>query len=149
MRGKKWIGCFESVTAVLFIGVLSEYDLVLIEDDRVNRMVETLGLFEGVCVSEYFEKTAIILMLNKRDSYAEKIARVPLNVCPVFKDYTGPNTYESGIEMMREAFLSKAGNKSVYTHVTCATDTHQMKAVFTAVKDIVIRAALNEVGLLG
>jgi len=25
---KKWIHCFENVTAVLFVGVLSEYDLV-------------------------------------------------------------------------------------------------------------------------
>jgi GTPase SAR1 family protein len=146
---KKWIACFEGVTAVLFIGVLSEYDLVLSEDDSMNRMCETLTLFEEICNSPFFVKTAMILMLNKRDSFAEKINRVPLNVCPLFKDYTGPNTYDAGIALIQDTFHAKAKNKLIYTHITCATDTSNMKVVFEAVKDIVIRAALNDVGLLG
>jgi GTPase SAR1 family protein len=147
---KKWISCFEGVTAVLFIGVLSEYDLVLIEDDTTNRMVETLTLFEEICNSPFFVKTAMILMLNKRDSFLEKMERgVPLTLCPLFKDYTGPNTYEAGIALIQDTFHAKAKNKLIYTHITCATDTNNMKVVFEAVKDIVIRAALNDVGLLG
>jgi len=69
---KKWIHCFENVTAVLFVGVLSEYDQVLYEDATVNRMVETLVLFEDACNSHWFKKTAIILFLNKRDLFVEK-----------------------------------------------------------------------------
>jgi hypothetical protein len=146
---KKWIACFEGVTAVLFIGVLSEYDLVLSEDDSQNRMVETLTLFEEICNSPFFSRTAMILMLNKRDSFLEKIPRVPLVVCPLFKDYNGPQTYEAGVAYIQEAFHTRAKNKLIYTHITCATDTNNMKVVFDAVKDIVIRAALNDVGLLG
>jgi GTPase SAR1 family protein len=146
---KKWIACFEGVTAVLFIGVLSEYDLVLSEDDSMNRMCETLTLFEEICNSPFFVKTAMILMLNKRDSFLEKIDKVPLNVCPLFKDYKGPNTYEAGVALIQDTFHAKAKNKLIYTHITCATDTDNMKVVFEAVKDIVIRAALNDVGLLG
>jgi hypothetical protein len=147
---KKWISCFEGVTAVLFIGVLSEYDLVLCEDDTMNRMVETLTLFEEICNSPFFLKTAMILMLNKRDSFLEKMEKqIPLTLCPLFKDYTGPNTYDAGIALIQDTFHAKAKNKLIYTHITCATDTNNMKVVFDAVKDIVIRAALNDVGLLG
>jgi guanine nucleotide-binding protein G(i) subunit alpha len=32
---KKWIHCFEGVTAVIFVSALNEYDLVLAEDDTV------------------------------------------------------------------------------------------------------------------
>lgn len=31
---KKWIHCFESVTAIIFCVALSEYDMVLAEDDE-------------------------------------------------------------------------------------------------------------------
>ena len=34
---KKWLHCFEGVTAIIFCVALSEYDLVLMEDnDKVN-----------------------------------------------------------------------------------------------------------------
>jgi hypothetical protein len=32
---KKWIHCFENVTAILFLVAISEYDQVLIEDETV------------------------------------------------------------------------------------------------------------------
>lgn len=32
---KKWIHCFESVTAIIFLVAISEYDQVLIEDETV------------------------------------------------------------------------------------------------------------------
>ena len=32
---KKWIHCFEGVTAIIFCVALSEYDMVLAEDDEM------------------------------------------------------------------------------------------------------------------
>ena len=32
---KKWIHCFEGVTAIIFIVALSEYDLMLVEDQEM------------------------------------------------------------------------------------------------------------------
>jgi len=147
---KKWIHCFESVTAVLFVGVLSEYDLKLFEDEKMNRMEETLNLFDEICNSRWFHDTAIILFLNKRDVFAEKIKKVPLTVCPLFADYAGDNTYEAGCELIETAFHAKNRNteKTIYAHVTCATDTSNVAAVFDAVKDIIINISLGEAGLL-
>lgn len=34
---KKWIHCFENVTAIIFLVAISEYDQVLIEDESVVR----------------------------------------------------------------------------------------------------------------
>ncbi|EFX68117.1 hypothetical protein DAPPUDRAFT_260628 [Daphnia pulex] len=36
---KKWIHCFEGVTAIIFCVALSGYDLVLPEDEEMNRMI--------------------------------------------------------------------------------------------------------------
>ena len=48
-------------------------DQVLFEDATVNRLMEALTLFEEVVSSRYFESTSIILFLNKRDLFAEKV----------------------------------------------------------------------------
>jgi len=147
---KKWIHCFEHVTAVLFIGVLSEYDLTLFEDPNVNRMIETLMLFEEICNSPWFSKTSMILFLNKRDLFKDKIVKVPLSACPALAEYKGPNTYDAGIQAIEQVFKAKNKNpqKAIYTHVTCATDTGNVAAVFHAVKDILIRTSLGEAGLV-
>merc|ERR1719148_507056 len=43
---KKWIHCFEHVTAVLFVAAISAYDQMLYEEEKTNRMVEALDLFD-------------------------------------------------------------------------------------------------------
>lgn len=43
---KKWIHCFEDVTAIVFIAALSAYDSMLFEDNSTNRMYEALDLFD-------------------------------------------------------------------------------------------------------
>jgi len=146
---KKWMHCFEGVTAVLFVAAISEYDQVLYEDENQNRMVEALTLFEEICNTRWFHRTSMILFLNKRDLFAEKIQKVPLTVC--FPEYDGENTYEAGAEFLKNQFESKnhIDEKTVYTHITCATDTGNIQAVFGAVKDIIIRQSLNEAGLTG
>jgi len=145
---KKWIHCFENVTAVLFVAAISEYDQVLYEDENTNRMVEALNLFEEICNSRWFRETSMILFLNKRDLFQDKIQKVSLRHC--FENYDGPDTYEAGCEFLQEQFESRNRNpdKQVYTHITCATDTDNISAVFNAVKDIIIRKSLNEAGLV-
>jgi len=61
VKEKKWVHCFADVSAVIFCTALSEYDLQLFEDENVNRMHESLKLFEEVCNSKWFRKTPIIL----------------------------------------------------------------------------------------
>jgi hypothetical protein len=39
---KKWIHCFDNVTAVIFVAAISEYDQVLYEDSRTNRQDEAV-----------------------------------------------------------------------------------------------------------
>jgi GTPase SAR1 family protein len=145
---RKWIHCFQDVTAVIFFAALSEYDMKMYEDEVTNRMHDSLKLFAEVCNSEFFRETAMILFLNKKDLFKEKIERVSLSVC--FEEYTGPMSYDEGIKFISKRFLAQNQNqdKNIYIHVTCATDTEQVEAVFNAVKDIILRAALYGAGIL-
>jgi GTPase SAR1 family protein len=138
---KKWIHCFEDVTAIIFVAALSDYDLVLREDEETNRMEETLVLFDEICNSAWFDKAAMILFLNKKDLFEKKImdeSSPDLSFC--FSDYTGGRDYQKALEFMQEKFVSLNRNsqKRIYPHVTCATDTEQVRTVMRAVNDAIM-----------
>ena len=145
---KKWLHCFEGVTAIIFCTALSGYDLVLEEDKETNRMIESMKLFDSICNNKWFVKTSIIIFLNKIDLFAKKIQKTPLTIC--FPDYYGPNIYEPAIEYVKKRFLSLNLNrhkKELYCHLTCAVDTENIQWVFNVVADVVIKCNLKECGL--
>ncbi len=43
--------------------------------------------------------------------------------------------------------MNKDTKKIIYCHITCATDTNNVKVVFEAVKDTVLQKALKDSGL--
>lgn len=143
---KKWIHCFENVTSVLFVAAISAYDQVLYEDESTGRMQEALELFGEITNSEWFEKTSMILFLNKKDLFEEKIKKVPLK--DYFPEYTG-NSYEDATDFLQDKFESQNNqDKDIYTHVTCATNTDNVLHVFNYVKDIIIKKGLCRAGLM-
>eukprot|EP00736_Rhodelphis_marinus_P011808 Rmarinus@m.22179 len=145
---KKWIHCFENVTAVIFCVGLSEYDQVLYEDDTQNRMLESLALFDEICNSRWFVDTSIILFLNKVDLFKEKISHTDLTVC--FPEYSGGCDFDKASKYITEQFkeLNKNDKKQVYPHLTVATDTNNIRFVFNAVRDIILHNNLNASGLM-
>jgi len=136
---KKWLNCFEGITAVLFCVALSEYDLSLYEDNSVNRMKESLKIFDEICNSIYFDNTSIILFLNKFDLFEEKIKKIPLTVC--FDDFSGSSSVDEAAEFINNKFFQLNMNpkeKNIYSHLTQAIDTNNIKFVFESVQEIII-----------
>ena len=143
---RKWIHCFDCVTAVLFCASLSEYDQKLREDDSQNRMKESLLLFDEICNSPWFRDTSFILFLNKTDLFREKIQRIPITSC--FPQYNGPQTFEASSDYIKGQFMEQStGNHQIYTHLTCAISTENVKFVFKCVKDTIINSILSQLSL--
>eukprot|EP00795_Rhopilema_esculentum_P001324 gene1324-15720_t len=144
---RKWIHCFQDVTAIIFCAALSCYDLKLAEDETTNRMVESLKLFDSIVNNEWFTDTSVILFLNKKDLFEEKIPFSPITIC--FPDYTGPMMFDPASSFVKQKFLEKNRNenKEVYVHLTCATDTQNIDFVFKAVTNTIIQANLKKSGL--
>eukprot|EP01130_Rhizamoeba_saxonica_P007530 TRINITY_DN3045_c0_g1_i1.p1 TRINITY_DN3045_c0_g1~~TRINITY_DN3045_c0_g1_i1.p1 ORF type:complete len:384 (-),score=74.52 TRINITY_DN3045_c0_g1_i1:69-1220(-) len=152
---KKWINCFDNVSAVIFVSALNEYNLVLEENGETNRMSESIALFEKLTNSEHLQKIPWIIFLNKSDIFNEKIETRPL--MDYFKDY------DEVIEMLSEdenldletefsrgvAYIarlySKAykGEKGLYTFTTNSLDSHLMRNIFLAVRDSLITTSLR------
>ncbi|GAA6020586.1 hypothetical protein JCM11491_000805 [Sporobolomyces phaffii] len=143
---KKWIHCFESVTAVLFLAAVSGYDQVLLEDPDSNQMQEALMLFDSICNSQWFVKTSIILFLNKVDVLKERILTSPVRAH--FPDYQGSDTdYNAVKEFFKVKFtrLNRSTSKEIYCHYTTAIDTNLIKVVMTSVYDIILSRNLDSV----
>ena len=45
---RKWIQCFNDVTAIIFVIACSAFNLVLLEDPSQNRLKESLELFKNI-----------------------------------------------------------------------------------------------------
>mmetsp|Transcript_9346 Transcript_9346/g.28602 ORF Transcript_9346/g.28602 Transcript_9346/m.28602 type:complete len:356 (-) Transcript_9346:382-1449(-) len=148
---KKWIHCFDNVNAVIFVAALSEYNQMMFEDESQNRMIDTLHLFDSICNSRWFQKTAMILFLNKRDLFARKIMKSNIADVPEWGDYQGRNhSYDDGLSYFLQKFLEKNQHKTkdIYTHITCATDTENVRVVFDASKDIILKFNLEASGFM-
>jgi len=145
---RKWIHCFDNVTAVIFVTAISEYDQVLYEDASTNRMDEAVTLFEQICNHQSFIKTSMILFLNKRDLFGMKLEKDkrehPLTVWdPEAK--TG-HDYDECIRYIIAKFVAlnkDPANRQVYCHATCATDTSNVSFVMDSVFDVVLKDNLR------
>ena len=81
------IHCFENVASIIFIASLAEYNLTLVEDPSVNRLEESVALFRTILKNPWLQSTpeavkSMILFLNKRDIFYEKIQYFHLRLGP-------------------------------------------------------------------
>ena len=147
---RKWIHCFENVTAVIFVAALSEYDQTLYEDEKQNRMHEALNVFGAVCNNLYFEDAAIILFLNKTDLFADKLLDSPLSIC--FPEYDGDNSFDDASQYIEREFVDRAERDrtrdSIFVHFTCATDTKNVERVFNFCQSFLLQRNLAKLGLM-
>ncbi|KAF9580453.1 hypothetical protein BGW38_002901, partial [Lunasporangiospora selenospora] len=136
---KKWIHCFEGVTAVLFLVAISGYDQCLVEDKDANQMEEAMMLFDQICNSQWFVNTSMILFMNKTDIFRQKI--LTSSIGRYFPDYDGvEGEYASAVEFFRTRFLrlNRSEHKEVYIHYTDATDTNLLRNIMGSVNDIIL-----------
>eukprot|EP00475_Leptophrys_vorax_P025208 TRINITY_DN3524_c0_g1_i1.p1 TRINITY_DN3524_c0_g1~~TRINITY_DN3524_c0_g1_i1.p1 ORF type:complete len:363 (+),score=107.54 TRINITY_DN3524_c0_g1_i1:234-1322(+) len=143
---RKWLNMFDGVTAVLYVIAISEYDMVCFEDEKTNRIVESLEVFDETFNKKNFLTTPIILFLNKRDLFEKKFPKVPIET--YFPEWKG-STKEQAYDFFREKFVNRLQVKrDVFTHVTNATDSDNCLKVFHAVQHIIVKLQLGESGFL-
>jgi len=163
---RKWIQCFNDVTAIIFVTACSSYNLVLREDPNQNRLKESLELFKSIWNNRWLRTISVILFLNKQDLLAEKVKAGKSKLETYFQDfsrYTTPAdaTFEPGEDpevvrakyFIRDEFLrisTAAGDNRhyCYPHFTCAVDTENIRRVFNDCRDIIQRMHLRQYELL-
>jgi guanine nucleotide-binding protein G(i) subunit alpha len=92
---------------IVFVASLSDYNKLLYEDHKTNRMEDSLTTFEEIINNSFFKNSTIVLLLNKYDIFKEKIDKFPLQ--EYFPEYKGGNE-ESAYEFIKQMYLDKDCN---------------------------------------
>ncbi|XP_070218073.1 guanine nucleotide-binding protein G(olf) subunit alpha isoform X2 [Bos mutus] len=163
---RKWIQCFNDVTAIIYVAACSSYNMVIREDNNTNRLRESLDLFESIWNNRWLRTISIILFLNKQDMLAEKVLAGKSKIedyFPEYANYTVPEdaTPDAGEDpkvtrakfFIRDLFLRIStatgdGKHYCYPHFTCAVDTENIRRVFNDCRDIIQRMHLKQYELL-
>ena len=108
-------------------------------------MNESMLLFEELVNCSVFYDKPVMLFLNKVDSFNELIKKVDISeTC--FKDYSGKkNSAPDAIKFIEQKFKSLRENKDadVFTEVTCAIDTNNIRKVLENLKTIILKESLS------
>ncbi|KAI3369360.1 hypothetical protein L3Q82_007599 [Scortum barcoo] len=158
---RKWIQCFNDVTAIIFVVASSSYNMVIREDNQTNRLQEALNLFKNIWNNRWLRTISVILFLNKQDLLAEKVLAGKSKIeeyFPEFARYTTPDDaipepgedprvtrakYFIRDEFLRISTASGDGRHYCYPHFTCAVDTENIRRVFNDCRDIIQRMHLR------
>ncbi|XP_037649504.1 guanine nucleotide-binding protein G(o) subunit alpha-like [Sebastes umbrosus] len=149
---RKWLSCFDSIQAVLFVVALSSYDMTQTEESPGIRLQESLELFRSICNNTVFRSTSLILFMNKTDLFRDKILHSGRHLRFYLSSYTGADRDVDAAAHHITAMFSSCSNSSpdkpVYHHFTTATDTASVQLVFHMVIEQVLKVNLAAVQLL-
>ncbi|XP_023020591.1 guanine nucleotide-binding protein subunit alpha cta [Leptinotarsa decemlineata] len=143
---QKWFQCFDSVTSILFLVSSSEFDQVLLEDRKTNRLEESRDIFDTIVNNIIFSGVSIILFLNKYDLLEKKVANPETDIRWYFPQFAGNSHSMQDVQAFILAMFTdvkRDSKKALYHHFTTAVDTENIKVVFNSVKDTILHRNLE------
>ncbi|KAH9942317.1 G-alpha-domain-containing protein [Epithele typhae] len=148
-----WASYFDDVNAVVFLCPMSGFNQRLEEDRKVNRLADSLALWEQVCKSRLLTNATFILLLNKADVLFAKL-KSGIQFEDYVSSYRGrPNKAENVAEYLRDQMIRthrihSPKKRHLHAHITCAVEPKIMATVLISIRDTVLVNVLQETSLL-
>jgi len=122
-----------------------ERERCALTNDRYNPHTQ---LFADAVNSKWLQTSAVLLFLNKKDLFDEKFTRlrIPLNITGKFP--TAPKSTddpEAAVKWITELFTNST-SRHIQVFVTTAVDPQNVRIVFEACRDEVLKRALKSTG---
>ncbi|KAG8953298.1 hypothetical protein FRC04_002708 [Tulasnella sp. 424] len=155
-RGQRptWVPYFEDATAIIFLAPISAFDQYLEEDQRTNRVDDSLQLFTLICSNPLLKNCHLVLFLNKTDVLQKKL-EMGVKVKKYITSYGDrPNDYEHVSNYFLAHFkqVHRKNNldtkRELYTHLTSVVDTRSTRQIIVNVRDAIFRDHLKESSML-
>jgi len=133
----KWMCCRDTLDVIVFVVALDGYNLVLEEDGKTNRMIESIRLFHDLSTHAQFSGHPWVLLLNKKDLFEKKLPKVPLNT--IFDDidkYDGCDADMALLHIQSKFEENFGGEPSkLFCFSCCALNTESCEDIFTSMKE--------------
>ncbi|OCH87568.1 G-alpha-domain-containing protein [Obba rivulosa] len=149
-----WAPYFDDVNAIIFLVPISAFDQVLAEDPRVNRLDDSIQLWQNVISNKLLANVNIILFLNKCDLLKAKLdSGVRLNrYMTSYRDR--PNDYASISKYFHNKFgaihqtYTPNKERDLFIHLTSVTDTRKTHTIISNVRDFILTGNLKSSSLM-
>jgi len=100
----RWEKIKSEANVLIYVSALSDYNALCFEDDKTNRLVESMKVFDDTINSDVFKSSPVILIFNKEDIFNRLISKDPLK--NYFDDYNGGDDSIKSLKYIETQFLN-------------------------------------------
>ncbi|KAF9480954.1 G-alpha-domain-containing protein [Pholiota conissans] len=148
-----WAQYFDDVHAVIFLAPMSGFNQVLAEDESVNRLTDSLRLWQMICSNKILAGVEFILFLNKLDILDAKL-KSGIQFSSFVTSYTNkPNETKPVAKYLLDVFITlhqqcSPKRRRLHPHLTCAVDTKATSAIISRIQEVILIKALGQTNIL-
>ncbi|KAL1679601.1 guanine nucleotide binding protein, alpha subunit [Schizophyllum commune] len=148
-----WAPYFDDMNAILFLAPISAFDQVLSEAPKINRLEDSVHLWQTIVSNRLLQNTSIILFLNKIDLMQQKLASGIRLRDYVVSYGDRPNNYETASAYLKKKFAAIMREQSpvprtFYCHLTNVTDMKATKYILGSIRDSIMQTQLRDAQLM-
>jgi len=146
-----WYEEYTDCSGVIFVMSMADYDQQSQDKRKTNKFVEDgINLMLEVSKVETLQGVPLIIMLNKKDVFEEKIAVADVGISKTFPEYKGDkNDARQSIaflEQLLSDIVESGTSSSCSIYVTQATDTNMIANVLAGTLQAITKQNLREMG---
>ena len=146
----------DQIEAVLYVVAISEYDLKCFEDNKTNRLLESINLFKEIVGGKFLNGKYVLIFFNKYDLFQEKIKDIPITVA--FSDFpmdkSDPYDENHVVKFIASKFLQCFDGKGIklaaplHIHRTCILNTNMIAKTFKDISQELVKLDLKRSGMI-
>ncbi|KDR68446.1 hypothetical protein GALMADRAFT_231412 [Galerina marginata CBS 339.88] len=154
-RGQRaaWAQFFDDVNIIIFLAPMSGFNQVLAEDESVNRLTDSLRLWQLICSNKILAGVEFVLFLNKLDILDAKL-KSGVQFSSFVTSYTNkPNETKPVARYLLDVFVSlhqqySPKRRKLHPHLTCAVDTKATSSIITRIQEVILVKILAQTNII-
>ncbi|KIM42104.1 hypothetical protein M413DRAFT_70485 [Hebeloma cylindrosporum] len=154
-RGQRaaWAQFFDDVNIIIFLAPMSGFNQVLAEDESVNRLTDSLRLWQLICSNKILADVEFVLFLNKLDILDAKLKSGVQFSSFVTSYKDKPNETKPVARYLLDVFTSlhqqhSPRRRRLHPYLTCAVDTKATSSVIFRIHEVILVKLLGQTNIL-